>query len=80
MTTAYETLKQKMHTRRGRAPLPPEEKARRAKHQKAENRRRAEARRRAYLVLQHRYENEFKVLFEDEYTALENDKRFMVTN
>ena len=67
MTTAYETL-------------PPEEKMRRLNLQKAENRRRAEARRRAYLVLQHKYEDEFKVLFEDEFQALESDKRFIVTN
>ena len=79
MATEYETLKEKMHMRRGRTPLPVEEKARREKQQKSENRRRAETRRRAYLVLQHKYEDEFKTLFNEEYSALENDKRFITT-
>ena len=79
MTTQYNALKSKLQMRRGRTPLPPEEKARREKQQKSENRRRAEARRRAYLVLQHKYEDEFKTVFSEEYSALENDKRFITT-
>jgi hypothetical protein len=56
--------------KRGRKPLPPEEKARRQEIQKAENRKRQEARRRASLVLQHRYSDEFAGLYKKEYEAL----------
>jgi hypothetical protein len=79
MTTQYERIKTQMKNRMGRPALDPQEKERRHEIQKAENRRRAEARRRAYLVLQHKYEDEFKTIFNEEYSALESDKRFVKT-
>jgi hypothetical protein len=79
MTTPYEQMKASLQKRKGRKPLPEEEKARRNELQKRENARRAEARRRANVVLSHKYEEEFKVLFNEEYSALESDKRFVKT-
>lgn len=76
MTTQYEKIKDKLKNKSGRPTLSPEEKARRKEIQKREMRRRAEARRRAYIVLQHKYEEEFKELFNDEYRNLDNDTRF----
>ena len=76
MTTQYERIKTQMKNRMGRPALDPLEKERRREVQKAENRRRAEARRRAYLVLQHTYEDEFKKAFEEEYKNLADDARF----
>jgi len=56
--------------KRGRKPLPIKEKERRIKIQQLANRMRQEARRRAALVLQHRYSDEFLKLYSDEFTAL----------
>jgi hypothetical protein len=58
--------------KRGRTPLAPEEKARRQAAQRERNRVRNEARRRALLVLQHRYEGEYSALLEAEFAALTN--------
>ncbi len=55
---------------RGRKPLPLEEKARRQEIQKEQNRKRSEARRRAALVLQHRYSDEFEQLYKEEFKAI----------
>jgi hypothetical protein len=52
--------------KRGRKPLPPEEKARRVEIQK----KRQEARRRALAVLQHRHAEEFAQICEAEFKAL----------
>lgn len=79
MATQYEKLKSKLQVRAGRPKFTPEEKARRNEIQKRENARRAEARRRASVVLSHKYEEEFKMLFNEEYSALESDKRFIKT-
>ena len=76
MTTQYEKIKTKLKNKAGRRPLPPEEKARRLEAQKKENRRRAEARRRAGVVLQHKYDEEFALLFKEEYDNLSKDSRF----
>lgn len=56
--------------KRGRKPLPPEEKARRVAIQRENNRKRQEARRRANMVLQERYADEFALLYKAEYAAL----------
>ena len=76
MATQYEKIKNKLKDKAGRKPLPPEEKARRLEAQKKENRRRAEARRRASVVLQHKYDEEFALLFKEEYENLSKDTRF----
>lgn len=76
MATQYEKIKSKMKTKQGRRPLPPEEKARRIEAQKKENRRRTEARRRASIVLAHKYGEEFALILEEEYNALKKDARF----
>ena len=68
----YEKIIENVGKRRGRKPLPAEERERRRLLQKAENRRRQEARRRAFLVLQHRYPEEFSALLTQEYEALES--------
>jgi hypothetical protein len=60
--------------KRGRKPLPAEEKQRRVELQKEQNRLRQEARRRAALVLQHRYSEEFSGLCSIELTSLKNSK------
>lgn len=66
----YETLVSTVGKRRGRKPLPPEERERRRALQRKENSRRQEARRRAHLVLQHRYKDEYDSLFAQEYDTL----------
>lgn len=76
MATQYEKIKSKLKTKAGRRPLPPEEKARRLEEQKKENRRRTEARRRASIVLQHKYDEEFALIFKEEYDNLRKDARF----
>lgn len=55
---------------RGRKPLPAEEKERRLQIQKEQNRKRSEARRRAALVLQHRYADEFEQLYKEEFKTI----------
>ena len=62
------------NTKRGRKPLPADEKQRRIELQKEQNRLRQEARRRAALVLQHRYSDEFTGLFSVELESLKNSK------
>ena len=76
MATQYERLKTQITKKRGRTPLPKEEKARRVDAQRKEARRRNEARRRASLVLTHKYEEEFQKYFAEEYKALSKDTRF----
>jgi hypothetical protein len=71
----YENIINTVGKRRGRKPLAPEERERRRLIQKEENKRRQEARRRAHLVLQHRYAEEFDRLFTDEYKTLTNKVR-----
>jgi len=80
MTTEFERI-QEMRlggARRGRpSVLTPEQKEERKKAQNAKNRLRNEARRRAYLVLQYRYENEFNETFQQELQNLKNkDPRY----
>jgi hypothetical protein len=60
--------------KRGRKPLSLEEKQGRIQIQKQQNRLRQEARRRAALVLQHRYADEFVKLFSVELNSLKNSK------
>lgn len=70
-TTEYQKLVQtKKVGKRGRQPLEPSEKERRQKAQRERNRVRNEARRRALIVLQHRYEGEYQSLLEAEFAAL----------
>lgn len=52
--------------KRGRKPLPPDEKARRVELHKKKQ----EARRRALAVLQHRHAQEFAQIWENEFSAL----------
>lgn len=52
--------------KRGRKPLPPDEKARRIEMHKKKQ----EARRRALAVLQHRHSQEFAQIWEEEFAAL----------
>ena len=70
----YQKIIESGKSNRGRKPLPPEEKARRQELQKIENRKRAEARRRAALVLQHRHSDEFQKLYKEEFKAITSSK------
>lgn len=65
----------KVKSKRGRKPLPPEIKAERLEIQKEKNRLRQEARRRASLILQRRYENEFDSLYKQELATMEGSKQ-----
>lgn len=74
-TTEYQKLLQtKKVGKRGRQPLEKSEKERRQAQQRERNRLRNEARRRALIVLQHRYEGEYKDLLNAEFAALTNKK------
>lgn len=74
-TTEYQRLVQtKKVGKRGRQPLDPAEKARRQEAQRERNRMRNEARRRALVVLQHKYEGEYALLLEAEFAALTTKK------
>jgi folylpolyglutamate synthase/dihydropteroate synthase len=66
--------------RRGRpSVLTPEQKEQRREIQKIKNRLRNEARRRAHIVLQYRYEDEFNALMESEFRNLaNNDERYRI--
>lgn len=75
MTTQYEKLRSSLKKKAGRPALSPEEKARRKELQKQETRVRQEARRRAYLVLQHKYEEEFAQIFKEEYINLAGEAK-----
>lgn len=68
--------------RRGRiSRLSPEEKAIRAEETKTKNRLRNEARRRAHIVLQYRYQQEFQELLESEMANLiSNDDRYKISS
>ncbi len=76
MTTTYQEMRKKLGTRRGRKPLTPEERAKRKEERKAEVRRRMEAKRRAWFVLENKYNTEFKKIFEEEYESLKRSKKF----
>lgn len=66
--------------RRGRpSTLTPEQKEERKEIQKIKNRLRNEARRRAHIVLQYRYQDEFNTLMEAELVNLQNtDSRYSI--
>ena len=68
--TAYEKIVAAGANKRGRKPLPAAEKAKRVAEQRAKNRMRAEARRRALVVLAHAHKDEFGKLYRAEYEAL----------
>ena len=72
MSTTYQEIKKKVGARRGRPALPEDERKRRAEARKVELRRRMEARRRAWFVLQHRYNDEFQRIYTEEYEILTN--------
>ena len=74
MTEYQQIIADKTKSKRGRKPLPAEEKARRVEIQKEKNRLRQEARRRASLVLQHRYADEFEALYKVEFANIELTK------
>ena len=80
MTTEFERIvaQRQGAARRGRpVTLTPEQREERRKAQNAKNRLRNEARRRAYIVLQHRYNEEFQTLLSQELQNLaENDPRY----
>lgn len=69
--TEYEKILASGVSKRGRRPLPPDEKAERLAEQRMKNRMRAEARRRSLIVLAHRHAAEFSKLYKSEYKALE---------
>jgi len=75
MTEYQEIIADKTKSKRGRKPLPAAEKARRMEIQKEKNRLRQEARRRASLVLQHRYADEFDALYKVEFANIELTKQ-----
>lgn len=72
----YEKIIEAVGKRRGRKPLAPEERDRRRAIQREQNRKRQEARRRALLVLQHRYAEEFDAILSDEIKALSTPPAF----
>lgn len=74
MSTTYQEMKKKVGVKRGRKPLPEDERKRRAEARKIELRRRMEAKRRANFVLENKYKAEFDKLFAEEYAALINTK------
>lgn len=83
MTTEFEKLiSGPTGMRRGRiSRLTPEQKAIRAEETKTKNRLRNEARRRAHIVLQYRYQQEFEELLQSEMTNLmKNDSRYQISS
>jgi len=68
--TEYQKIVAAGGNKRGRKPLPKAEKAERLAEQREKNRMRAEARRRALIVLSHKYRKEFSELYKNEYEAL----------
>lgn len=68
--TEYTRITETTGKRRGRKPLPPDERERRRTLQKERNKKRQEARRRAFFVLQHRHSEEFEQLLAEEFKAL----------
>jgi len=73
--TEYEKIVAAGGNKRGRKPLPKAEKAERLAEQRIKNRMRAEARRRALIVLSHKYREEFSKLYKTEYDALVPKKK-----
>jgi hypothetical protein len=71
MTEYQSIISDKTKSKRGRKPLTPEIKAQRLEIQKQKNRLRQEARRRASMVLQHRYAEEFEALYKAEFASME---------
>jgi len=81
MATEFEKLASSPNgIRRGRiSRMTPEQKARKAEETKTKNRLRNEARRRAHIVLQHRYKSEFEELMSNEMDNLiKNDTRYKI--
>lgn len=80
MTTEFERIVQQREgaSRRGRpSVLTQEQREERRKAQNAKNRLRNEARRRAHIVLQYRYNDEFQLLLNQELENLShNDSRY----
>lgn len=74
--STYQEMKTKLGSRRGRKPLPEAERKRRAEERSAKLRRRMEAKRRAWFVLEHKYSDEFNKIYEEELKALEKDTNF----
>jgi len=72
--TEYEKILESGASKRGRKPLPANEKAQRLAEQRVKNRMRAEARRRALIVLAHRHSSEFAKLYKGEYEAMGSSK------
>jgi hypothetical protein len=82
MATEFEKLTSSgKGVRRGRiSRMTPEQKAKKAEETKARNRLRNEARRRAHIVLQYRYQDEFHTLLETELANLvKNDTRYKIS-
>lgn len=77
MATEFEKLASGPNgMRRGRiSRMTPEQKARKAEETRARNRLRNEARRRAHIVLQHRYKSEFDELLATELENLEKREK-----
>jgi hypothetical protein len=75
--STYQEIKKKIGgTQRGRKPLDVAERDRRAELRKIENKRRIEAKRRAWFVLQHKYSDEFTKVYEEELATLKKEKKF----
>jgi len=74
METTYTKLREQVGSRRGRKPLPDAERKQRIEARKAENRQRMEAKRRAWFVLENKYNKEFKRIFEEEFQILKKQK------
>jgi hypothetical protein len=75
--TTYQEIKKKVGgTKRGRKPLDTAERERRAELRKTENKRKIEAKRRAWFVLQHKYSDEFTKVYEEELATLKKEKKF----
>lgn len=79
MASEFEKIVQKNGTtRRGRPAYLTADQKRHRKHVQAiKNRKRNEARRRAYIVLQNRYEGEFNTLMANELAHLNNDPKYI---
>jgi hypothetical protein len=67
-------MRSKVGSRRGRKPLPDKVRKERLEQRKAENRQRMEAKRRAWFVLENKYNDEFRKVFEEELATLKRIK------
>jgi hypothetical protein len=63
-------MKKQLGTKRGPKPMTKEEREARLIQRKAEARRKLEARRRAWFVLENKYNDDFKKVFIEEYEVL----------